>query len=80
MKFRYARVTTQEQNLGVQLDQLREYGCEKIYSEKEPGGNHKRSVMDEMFRYLRPNDTVVVVKLDRFLKSLKELLDPLNSH
>ena len=75
MKIGYARVSTLEQNLDAQIDQLEQYGCEKIYREKTSGGSPSRPMLDEMFNYLRPGDTVVVVKLDRLSRSLKDLLE-----
>ena len=70
MKIGYARVSTLEQNLNTQIDQLREHGCEKIYREKASGGSDSRPILDEMFNFLQQGDTVVAVKLDRFSRSL----------
>ncbi|MCY4142892.1 MAG: recombinase family protein [Gammaproteobacteria bacterium] len=75
MKIGYARVSTLEQNLASQVDQLQAQGCEKIYRERCSGGDRKRPVLNEMLDYLRLGDTVVVVKLDRLSRSLKDLLD-----
>jgi len=71
----YARVSTQEQNLQMQLDALKEHGCEKVYSEKASGGNTSRPELDKMLELLRRGDTVVIWKLDRLGRSLKHLID-----
>lgn len=72
----YARVSTENQNLELQIDALKKAGCEKIYSEKVSGIKVDRIEYEEMKRYLRPNhDTVVVYKLDRLGRSLKHLIN-----
>lgn len=68
----YARVSTREQNLYAQLEQLS--GCEKIFHEKESGANTKRPQLSAMLDYVRSGDTVVVTKLDRIARSTKHLL------
>jgi len=75
MSIGYARVSTQEQNLQMQLDALKEHGCEKVYSEKASGGNTSRPELDKMLELLRRGDTVVIWKLDRLGRSLKHLID-----
>ena len=75
MKIGYARVSTLEQNLESQVDLLQARGCEKIYRERSSGGERDRPVLDELFSYLRPGDIIVVVKLDRLSRSLKDLLE-----
>lgn len=75
MKIGYARVSTLEQNLESQIDQLQEHGCEKIYQERTSGGDRERPVLNELLGYLRQGDTLVVVKLDRLSRSLKDLLE-----
>ena len=75
MKIGYARVSTLEQNLESQIDGLQAHGCEKIYQEKGSGGGRERPVLNEMLDYLRSDDMVVVVKLDRLSRSLKDLLE-----
>lgn len=72
----YARVSTENQNLELQIDALKKAGCEKIYLEKVSGVKVDRAEYNEMKKYLRPqHDTVVVYKLDRLGRSLKHLID-----
>jgi DNA invertase Pin-like site-specific DNA recombinase len=65
--FGYARVSTQDQKLDLQLDALHRFGVprENIYVEKISGGSAKRPQFERMIRELRPGDTVVVWKMDR---------------
>lgn len=70
----YARVSTREQNLDVQLRQLHEAGVEKIFEEKESGVKEDRPQLAAMMEYIREGDTVVICKLDRIARSTKHLL------
>lgn len=70
----YARVSTQEQFLENQIHLLKEYGCEKIYTDVASGVREDREGLKEMISYLRPGDTVVVYKIDRIFRSLKNLV------
>ncbi|KWR81188.1 resolvase [Cupriavidus sp. SHE] len=71
----YARVSTQEQETHAQTDALQEAGVGFIFSEKRSGGSmSKRPVLEEMLTKIGPGDTVVVYKLDRIARSLKDLL------
>jgi len=74
MKIGYARVSTQDQNLELQLDALEQDGCERIYQEKKSGKNKERPELEQTLAQLRPGDTVVVWKLDRLGRSLKDLV------
>jgi DNA invertase Pin-like site-specific DNA recombinase len=74
MKIGYARVSTPDQNLGVQLDALQGYGCELIFSEKYTGTVFERVELDKCFSKLRKGDIFVFYKLDRLGRSLKEIL------
>ena len=74
MKIGYARVSTTGQNLDMQLDSLMKAGCEKIYTEKESGVK-ERPVLNELLSYIRQGDELVVYKLDRLGRSLKDLLN-----
>jgi DNA invertase Pin-like site-specific DNA recombinase len=72
----YARVSTEDQNLDLQRDALRQAGCEKIFEEKESGrAGTKRPAFESALSYLRPEDQLVVWKIDRLGRSLREMLD-----
>lgn len=70
----YARVSTKEQNLDVQLNLLQQAGVEKIYQEKASGVKEDRPELASMMEYIREGDTVVICKLDRIARSTKHLL------
>ena len=75
MKFGYARVSTRDQNLEVQLDALAAAGCDKIVTEKVSGSASKeRPELDRLVENLREGDTLVVYKLDRLGRSTFKLL------
>lgn len=71
----YARVSTQEQKLDRQLDNLKSKGCERIYQEKMTGTNDKRPEFEKMIDALRPGDTLVVDSFSRLSRSTKSLLE-----
>ena len=75
MKIGYARVSTYEQNLDLQIDDLKKNGCEKIYEEKVSGSKADRPILQDMLKNLRNGDILVVWKLDRLGRSLKDLLE-----
>ena len=77
MKIGYARVSTKDQNLEMQTGALKEYGCELIYSEKI-SAIKTRPELEKMNQHLRSGDTVVVWKLDRLGRSLKQLIELIN--
>jgi len=70
----YARVSTEEQNLDRQLDQLRAMGAEKIFSEKITGTKKDRPEFQRMIEQLRAGDTVIVSELTRLSRSTKDLI------
>ena len=74
MIFGYARVSTQDQNLDSQIDELKLLGAEKIFLEKVSGKSLDRTELQKMFEQLRENDLVLVVRLDRLARSLKDLV------
>ena len=74
MKIGYARVSTQEQKLAAQIELLQQAGCEKIYKEKKSGATKERPAFLQLMEHLRTGDTVVVLKLDRLGRSLKDLI------
>jgi DNA invertase Pin-like site-specific DNA recombinase len=69
----YARVSTRDQKLDLQLDALKHYGCTKIFMEKESGGKSDRPQLAATLEYLREGDTLVVTKLDRLARSTFDL-------
>lgn len=75
MKFGYARVSTREQNLDRQLDQLEAAGVEKIYSDKISGAKESRPELDQLLATLREGDSVVVCSYDRLARTSKQLFD-----
>ena len=75
MKFGYARVSTQDQSLSLQLDALAHYGVDQIFEEKESGKMKNRPQLDELLKVLRKDDTVIVYKLDRISRSTKHLIE-----
>ena len=77
MRLGYCRVGTHEQTLTLQEDALAAAGCEKIYRDVCSGSKASRPALDEMLKYAREGDTVVVWKLDRFGRSLKNLVEQL---
>lgn len=74
MKIGYARVSTLEQNLDLQINDLKKYGCEKIYTEKVSGIKSDRPALTECLQVLQKGDDLVVWRLDRLGRSLKDLV------
>jgi DNA invertase Pin-like site-specific DNA recombinase len=74
MKIGYARVSTRDQNLELQLEALQKFECEKIFQEKQSAVK-ERPELDRMLTILRNGDIVVVWKLDRLGRSLRHLVD-----
>ncbi len=75
MKIGYARVSTIEQNLDSQIQQLKDAGCEIIFEEKISGARKTRPELEKLLSQLRPEDTVVVCRLDRLAHSTKHLME-----
>ncbi len=71
----YARVSTQEQNLALQRDALEAASCERIFVEKASGAQRDRPELQAAIDYMRDGDTLVVWKLDRLARSLKQLIE-----
>ncbi|MET4901679.1 recombinase family protein [Paenarthrobacter sp. CC6] len=71
----YARVSTRDQNLGLQIDALKKAGCDKIYEDTISGTKSHRPGLEKALDTLRDGDTLVVWKLDRLGRSVKDLLD-----
>ena len=71
----YARVSTQDQNLDLQTEALTKVGCKKIYNDKISGSRAERPGLTTALEMLREGDTLVVWKLDRLGRSVKNLVD-----
>jgi len=74
MKFAYARVSTKDQNLSLQLDALKTQNCDEYISEKISSRHKERPEWESLLQQLRAGDTLVVYKLDRIARSTTELL------
>lgn len=74
MKIGYGRVSTSGQSLEAQIDALRSAGCEKIFSEKQSGKTRKRPEFEKLIAQLRAGDVLIVTKLDRLARSIKDLV------
>ena len=71
----YARVSTEDQRLHLQLDALKGAGCEKYFTDQVSGASKLKAGLDEALAYLRAGDTLVVWKLDRLGRTVKGLVD-----
>ena len=78
MKFGYARVSTNDQNLDVQIKKLEEAGCDEIFSEKISGAKENAPQLNGMISKLRKGDTVCVVRLDRLGRRMMRLVTLIN--
>jgi DNA invertase Pin-like site-specific DNA recombinase len=73
-KIGYARVSTEDQELHLQIDALKKAGCAKIFSEKVSGSKSDRPELQDALNYLQPGDVFVVWKLDRLGRTVKNLV------
>jgi DNA invertase Pin-like site-specific DNA recombinase len=71
----YARVSTQDQDPALQLDALKAAGCERVFTEKASGAQRERPQLQAALDYMREGDTLVIWKLDRLARSLKQLIE-----
>ncbi len=71
----YARVSKEDQKLELQLQALNAAGCERIFSDKKSGAKKTRKGLEDALSQLRANDTLVVWKLDRLGRTVKQLVD-----
>lgn len=78
-KIGYARVSTWDQNLDLQVAALKEAGCTRIFTEKASGTKTDRPELAKALDYARPGDTLVAWRLDRVGRSLKHLIDTVTS-
>ncbi len=74
----YARVSTQDQTLDLQLDALRQAKCERVYTDTASGAKTDRKGLQEALDHLRAGDTLVVWRLDRLGRTLKQLIELIN--
>ena len=73
--FGYARVSTMDQNLDLQIDALKKAGAQVIYTEKSSGKNKYRNELAALLKAVSSEDTIVVYKLDRISRSTKHLIE-----
>ena len=71
----YARVSTQDQKPGLQLDALKVAGCDRVFEEKASGAQRDRPQLKAALEYMRAGDTLIVWKLDRLARSMKQLIE-----
>jgi DNA invertase Pin-like site-specific DNA recombinase len=75
MHIGYARVSTQDQNPELQTDALKSAGCEQIFTDKLSGATRERPELESCIKTLRKGDTLIVWRLDRLGRSLKDLVE-----
>jgi DNA invertase Pin-like site-specific DNA recombinase len=78
MNIGYARISTDDQKLDLQMDALNNAGCEHIYKDIASGAMAQRDGPHKAISYMRKGDTLVVWKLDRLGRSLEHLIDVVN--
>lgn len=74
----YARVSTEEQTLDLQIDALTEAGCSNVYTDKISGSRSDRPELGKALDYVRKGDTFVVWRLDRLGRSVRHLIEVVN--
>lgn len=79
MKIGYARVSTKDQNLSMQIELLENIGCDQIFQEKTSGTKEDRPQLNVLRSILRSGDVVYISKLDRLGRSLKDLISIISS-
>ena len=79
MKIGYARVSTLDQKLELQLKSLKKAGCQKIFREKVSGFNRQRPEFQRMLDQIRSGDVIIVWKLDRLARSTRDLLNTMET-
>jgi DNA invertase Pin-like site-specific DNA recombinase len=79
MKVGYARVSTKEQTIDLQVDALKKAGCTKVHTEVMSGAHAERPVLSRLLENLRPGDVLMIWKLDRLGRSLKHLVEVVNA-
>lgn len=74
MKIGYARVSTGDQNPDLQLTALRQAGCTRLFTDTATGAHVKRAELTKCLKVLAEGDTLIVWKLDRLGRSLRDLI------
>jgi len=75
LRIGYARVSTHEQSLDLQLDALEAAGCDRVFQDKVSGSKSARPGLDQLREVLRSGDTLVIWRLDRLGRSLRDLVE-----
>ena len=75
MKIGYARVSTVEQNLDLQMDALKQAGCDRILEDRMTGRHITRPGMQAMLEFARAGDTIVIWRLDRLGRNTRQMLE-----
>ena len=75
MKFGYARVSTSDQSLDIQIQKLKDAGCDRIFSEKISGAKNDRKELSRLLDRVRKGDTICVVRLDRLGRRMLKLTE-----
>ena len=75
MNIGYARVSSDEQKPTLQIDALKAAGCERIFDETASGAKSDKPGLEHALDFMRPGDTLVVWKLDRLARSMRQLID-----
>ena len=78
MKYGYARVSTEEQNPALQLAALKRAKCQKVFKDERAGATTKRPALLRCLKALQDGDTLIVWKLDRLARSLRDLVTMLD--
>ncbi|MNW41177.1 DNA-invertase hin [compost metagenome] len=78
MRIAYARVSTADQSLDLQMDALKKFGYDRIFMEKASGGKDDRPELGKALEMLREGDTFIVYKLDRLARSTLKLIETLD--
>ena len=76
--FGYARVSTEDQNHALQVEALKRAGCSKVFTEKAQGTDPRRPALARCLKALQPGDTLIVWKLDRLGRSVRNVLNILH--
>jgi len=79
MQIGYARVSTHDQTLDLQLDALKKAECSRIFRDTGSGAKAERKGLEEALQFLREGDTLVVWRLDRLGRSLPHLIEAIRA-